>query len=76
MAISEAFLTADAVLQILLNVFNGLVVYPAVIEKHLKEELPFLASENVIIAMVKCGGNRQVSHNKTRLNFCNFNFDS
>lgn len=60
MAISEAFLTADAVLQILLNVFNGLVVYPAVIDKHLKEELPFLASENVIIAMVKCGGNRQV----------------
>ncbi|CAG0912449.1 unnamed protein product [Notodromas monacha] len=66
MAISEAFLTADAVLQLLQNIFNGLVVYPQVIRKHLLEEMPFLVSENIIIAMVSKGGNRQECHEKIR----------
>lgn len=43
------------------NVSEGLVVYPKVIERHIRQELPFMATENIIMAMVKAGGNRQVS---------------
>jgi adenylosuccinate lyase len=59
-SIAEAFLAADAILNTLQNISEGLVVYPKVIEKHILQELPFMASENIIMAMVKRGANRQV----------------
>jgi len=65
--IPEAFLAVDGVLQILLNVFDGLVVYPKVIESHVVAELPFMATENILMAAVKAGGNRQELHEKIRL---------
>jgi adenylosuccinate lyase len=65
--IPEAFLAVDGILQILLNVFDGLVVYPRVIEAHVAAELPFMASENILMAAVKAGGNRQELHEKIRL---------
>lgn len=57
--IPEAFLAADAILITLQNISQGLVVYPAVIERRIAQELPFMATENVIIAMVKAGADRQ-----------------
>ena len=45
-----------------MNVVEGLVVYPKVIEKHINEELPFMATENIIMAVVKAGGDRQVNN--------------
>ncbi|XP_076764903.1 adenylosuccinate lyase-like [Xylocopa sonorina] len=65
--LSEAFLSADVILMTLQNVTEGLVVYPKVIHKHLAQELPFMTSENVIMAMVKAGGDRQVCHEKIRV---------
>ncbi len=65
--IPEAFLAVDGILQILLNVFDGLVVYPKVIESHVVAELPFMATENILMAAVKAGGNRQELHEKIRL---------
>jgi adenylosuccinate lyase len=65
--IPEAFLAVDGILQILLNVFDGLVVYPSVIESHVMAELPFMATENILMAAVKAGGNRQELHGKIRL---------
>jgi len=65
--IAEAFLTADIVLNTLQNIFEGTVVYTAVIRKHIDEELPFMATENIILAMVKKGGNRQDCHEKIRV---------
>jgi len=65
--LAEAFLAVDGILQILLNVFDGLVVYPKVIEAHVAAELPFMASENILMAAVKAGGNRQELHEKIRL---------
>jgi adenylosuccinate lyase len=64
--IPEAFLAVDGILQILLNVFDGLVVYPKVIEAHVMAELPFMATENILMAAVKAGGNRQDLHEKIR----------
>ncbi|KAH7645735.1 adenylosuccinate lyase isoform X1 [Dermatophagoides farinae] len=66
-SIAEAFLTADIILNTMQNIFEGTVVYPAVINKHIKEELPFMATENIIVAMVKKGGNRQECHEKIRV---------
>ena len=66
-SLAEAFLGADAVLSILQNVFEGLVVYPKVIERRIRAELPFMATENVIMAMVKTGGDRQECHEKIRV---------
>ncbi|KAF7488193.1 Adenylosuccinate lyase [Sarcoptes scabiei] len=66
-SIAEAFLTADIILNTLQNIFEGTVVYPAVINRHIKEELPFMAAENIIVAMVKKGGNRQECHEKIRI---------
>lgn len=60
-SLPEAFLTADIILSTLQNVSEGLVVYPKVIERHIRHELPFMATENIIMAVVKAGGNRQVS---------------
>ncbi|KZT00367.1 adenylosuccinate lyase [Laetiporus sulphureus 93-53] len=63
----EAFLTADIVLTTLQNVSEGLVVYPKVIERRIAQELPFMATENIIMAMVKQGGDRQEAHEKIRV---------
>lgn len=67
LTLSEAFLTADAALLTLINITQGLVVYPKVIEKRIREELPFMASENLIMAMVRKGADRQVCHEKIRV---------
>lgn len=66
-SIPEPFLAVDGILQILLNVFDGLVVYPKVIAAHVAAELPFMATENILMAGVKAGGNRQELHEKIRL---------
>jgi len=65
--LAEAFLTADALLQTLQNISQGLVVYPRVIERYIQQELPFMATENVIVAMVKAGGDRQECHERIRV---------
>jgi adenylosuccinate lyase len=65
-SVAEAFLAADAVLELYINVADGLVVYPKMIEKHLLEELPFMATENILMAAVKRGGDRQELHERIR----------
>lgn len=65
-SLSEAFLSADAVLSVFANVTDGLVVYEKVIEKNLMEKLPFMATENIMMEAVKRGGNRQELHEKIR----------
>lgn len=65
--LAEAFLTADATLLTLLNICQGLVVYPKVLARHIAQELPFMATENIIMAMVQAGGDRQVCHEKIRV---------
>ncbi|XP_030402792.1 adenylosuccinate lyase isoform X3 [Gopherus evgoodei] len=65
--LAEAFLTADIILSTLQNISEGLVVYPKVIERRIQQELPFMATENIIMAMVKAGGNRQDCHEKIRI---------
>lgn len=65
-SVPEAFLACDAILSIYLNVASGLVVYPKVIEKRLMSELPFMATENIMMDAVKRGGNRQELHEKIR----------
>lgn len=67
LVIPEAFLAADGILEILINVAGGLVVYPKVIEARIKSELPFMATENILMAAVKAGGNRQQLHEKIRV---------
>lgn len=64
--IPQAFLAIDAVLILYQNVANGLVVYPQVIAKHLAEELPFMATENILMAGVAAGGDRQDLHERIR----------
>ena len=66
LAISEAFLATDAILQLVLNVSRGLVVYPNVIRKHLREELPFMATEHILMKAVQAGGDRQTLHEALR----------
>ena len=65
-AIPEAFLACDAILNIYINVASGIVVYPKVINKHLMEELPFMATENIMMDAVKKGGDRQELHERIR----------
>jgi adenylosuccinate lyase len=65
--IPEAFLAVDGIMEILINVADGLVVYPKVIAAHVAAELPFMATENILMAAVKAGGNRQELHEKIRL---------
>jgi adenylosuccinate lyase len=65
-AIPEAFLAVDGILEILTNVLDGLVVYPKVIAAHVAAELPFMATENILMAAVKAGGDRQEIHEKIR----------
>jgi len=64
--IPEAFMAVDGILEILINVTAGLVVYPKVIASHINAELAFMATENILVAAVKAGGNRQVLHEKIR----------
>ncbi len=64
--IPEAFLAVDGILEILINVTGALVVYPRVIAAHVAAELPFMATENILMAAVKAGGNRQKLHEKIR----------
>jgi adenylosuccinate lyase len=64
--IPEAFLAVDGILEILINVLDGLVVYPKLIAAHVAAELPFMATENILMAAVKAGGNRQKLHEKIR----------
>lgn len=63
----EAFLTMDILLTLLQNISEGLVVYPKVIERRIHQELPFMATENIIMAMVKKGGDRQECHEHIRV---------
>ncbi len=65
--IPEAFLAVDGILEILINVTDGLVVYPQVIAAHVAAELPFMATEDILMAAVKAGGNRQELHERIRL---------
>jgi adenylosuccinate lyase len=66
LAVPEAFLAVDAILLLYANITSGLLVYPRVIARHLEEELPFMATENILMAAVKQGGNRQDLHEKLR----------
>ncbi len=65
-SIAEAFLTVDGILDLCLNVTDGLKVYPKVIEKRLRSELPFMATENIMMDAVKAGGDRQELHERIR----------
>ena len=65
-SVPEAFLAVDAILNIYLNVASGLIVHPKVIEKHIMEELPFMASENILMDAVLRGGDRQELHEEIR----------
>ena len=65
--IPEAFLAVDGILQIVINVTDGLVVYPKVIAARVAAELPFMATENILMAAVMAGGNRQELHERIRL---------
>lgn len=67
LSVPEAFLAADAVLELCINVADGLVVYPKMIEKHLRDELPFMATENIMMEAVKKGGDRQELHERIRI---------
>ena len=67
LSVPEAFLAVDAILNIYANVADGLVVHEKVIEKHVLEELPFMASENIMMDAVKKGGNRQDLHERIRV---------
>lgn len=66
LSVPEAFLAVDGILDLYLNVVDGLVVYPKVIEKRLMSELPFMATENIMMDAVKAGGDRQELHEKIR----------
>ena len=66
LSIAEGFLCCDAILNLYLNVSEGLVVYPKMIEKHLREELPFMATENIMTDAVRRGGDRQELHERIR----------
>ena len=66
LSIPEGFLAIDGILDLSLNVVDGLVVYPKVIEKHMMSELPFMATENIMMDAVKLGGNRQELHERIR----------
>ena len=66
LSITEGFLAIDGILDLCLNVVDGLVVYPKVIEKHMMAELPFMATENIMMDAVKAGGDRQELHERIR----------
>ncbi|HPU62670.1 MAG TPA: adenylosuccinate lyase [Mobilitalea sp.] len=65
-SIPEAFLAVDGILSLYINIVSGLTVYPRMIKKHLDEELPFMATENILMYCVKKGGDRQALHERIR----------
>ena len=65
-SLPEAFLAVDAILSLVINVVSGCMVYPAIMERHLREELPFLATENILMRAVALGGDRQELHEVIR----------
>ena len=67
LSVPEAFLAVDAILTLYINVSDGLVVYPKVIEQRLMKELPFMATENIMMDAVKRGGDRQELHERIRV---------
>jgi adenylosuccinate lyase len=67
LAIPQAFLAIDSILNIMINVSNGLVVYEKMINRHIDDELPFMATENILMEAVKLGGDRQELHEKIRV---------
>ena len=64
---AQSFMAADAILELYMNITDGLVVYPKVIEKHIMEELPFMATEIILMECVKRGGDRQELHERIRV---------
>lgn len=66
LSISESFLATDGILELYMNITSGLVVYPKVIKSRLMSELPFMATENIMMDAVKAGGDRQILHEKIR----------
>ncbi|MDD4188537.1 MAG: adenylosuccinate lyase [Eubacteriales bacterium] len=66
-SISEGFLAVDAILNLYIAVSSGMTVYPKIIEKHVYEELPFMATENILMEAVKRGGDRQALHERIRV---------
>ena len=66
LSVPEGFLAIDGILDLCMNVVDGLVVYPKVIEKHMMAELPFMATENIMMDAVKAGGDRQELHERIR----------
>jgi len=66
-AVAESFLAVDAILNIYHNIAGGMVVHEQMIARHIQEELPFMASENIMMAAVKQGGDRQVLHERIRI---------
>lgn len=67
LSVSEAFLAVDGILELYINISSNLVVYPKVIEAHLLAELPFMATENIMMDAVKNGGDRQELHERIRI---------
>ncbi len=67
LTLPQAFLAVDAILNLYLNVVPGMVVNPAVIARHVAEELPFMATENLLMAAVQAGGDRQDLHERIRV---------
>ncbi len=67
LSLPEAFLATDAVLELYCNVAGGIVVYPKIIERNLRENLPFMATENILMEAVKAGGDRQALHERIRV---------
>ncbi len=65
-SVAEAFLACDAILNIMINVTSGMVVYPKIVRRRVMAELPFMATENIMMDAVKKGGNRQELHEKIR----------
>jgi len=66
-AIPEAFLATDAILSLVINIIEGITVYPNVAARHLDEELPFMATENILMYLVKKGDDRQALHERLRV---------
>ena len=66
-SVAEAFLATDAILELYINIVGDIVVYPKMIEKRLLSELPFMATENILMEAVKRGGDRQLLHERIRV---------
>lgn len=67
LSVAEAFLALDGILNLYINITSGMVVYPKIIEKHINDELPFMATENILMEAVKAGGDRQEIHERIRV---------